>query len=612
MNIDFLLPVLAFLGFSLIFVTLSSRLGLGGILGYLVAGLIIGPSALNLIPDVTFASHLSELGIVFLLFVIGLELEPEKLWGMRKSLLLFGGSEILFCALIFTLIAAALGLDWVPATVVGFSLSLSSTAVGLQSLEDKKALKSEHGQLVFSTLLMQDVAAIPALAIIPTLGLQTGAQTSVHWLGFLTLVASLGVVSKTLFSPFMRILAETRSRDLFTGITLLVVMAVAYLTAQTGLSMALGSFIAGVFFSRSEFKHELEADIAPFKGLLMGLFFISVGMSMNVGLFLEEPLKILLFTLGFVVIKFLALYLLIWSLGLKTNTAQNYAAFIFQGSEFAFVILGLGQASKVLAPQWSERLILVISFSMVLSPFVLLLNERIQSWRLKKNLVDPKYDTIENEDNEIILAGYGRFTQMVGRILKWQGIPFTAIDMDSELIEALQKYSVKIYYGDASRADILEAAGVKKAKYFIIGIDDVETSLKLAHILHSDYPHLKVFSRARDRIHAHSLMDHGIENIFRETMGSGLFLAKNLLIEIGMPEERAKKIVHKFALHDQFVLKEQYKFRGDEKRFVDIARQGIEELEKLMAEEEGVSFGFQEKAQLEQNQFPSKNSASIV
>ncbi|HEX7676233.1 MAG TPA: monovalent cation:proton antiporter-2 (CPA2) family protein [Bdellovibrio sp.] len=578
-----LVPVIVFLTSSVVLVSLFQKLGLGSILGYLAAGLLIGPQMLGLIPDPSYAQSLSEFGVIFLLFIIGLELQPKKLWSLKKTLLGFGGLQIVLTSAIFAGIAHFFELSWPASWVVGFSLSLSSTAFSLQYLTERKVLNTEFGRSAFAILLMQDVAAIPALAIIPSLGLEAAAkQSHVNWGAFLFTFLGIVIFSRTLLGPLLRQVAILRSRELFTGVTLLIVIGVAFLMERSGLSMALGAFIAGVFLSESEYRHELEADLEPFKGILMGLFFISVGMSVNAALILQRPLTILGLTVLYIIVKGLAIFAVGRIMKLPTLASRNLVAYLVQGGEFAFVIFGVGQTANVLSLEWTQTLTLIVTLSMIASPFIILLNDIIER---KQTQPEKEYDRIDDNNNPVIIAGFGRFGQIFGRILRTQDIGFTAIDHDSEQIELLRRFSNKVYYGDASRREILEAAGAARAKYLIVAVDDMATATQISQIAKEHYPHLLIYARARNRQHVFELMELGVQHIRRETLDSSLNLTQNLLIDLGIPEARAKFMIERFRLHDELMLKEQYKVRHDQKVFIDVSRLGQQQLAQVLKED---------------------------
>lgn len=575
---------LVFLGATVVFAPLFLRLGLGTVLGYLTAGSLIGPQVLGWVRDTENVRHYSEFGVVFLLFMIGLELQPKRLWSLRRTLLGFGGLQIVVCTVAFFLLGKLWDLSSSASFVIGFSLALSSTAFALQTLAERKVLNTQYGRSAFAVLLMQDVAAIPALAIIPTLGVMTDSMPKANWLEAGLVVVALVLASRFVMGPLLRLVASAKSRELFTGVTLLIVMGVAFLMLKVGLSMPLGAFIAGVLLSESEYRHELEADLEPFKGLLMGLFFISVGMAVNWLLFVADPLRILGFTVMYLLVKGLLVYGVGRAMRLNADGSRNLAVYLVQGGEFAFVIFGVGEGSRVLSHDTSDTLTLVVTLSMILSPFIILAHDKINEWRALRAPL-PKYDEIEDNSSQVIIAGFGRFGQIFGRILRTQEIPFTAIDHDSTQIDLLRRFSQKVYFGDASRVELLEAAGAKNAKYFIIAVDDTETALTIARVVKEEFPHLKIFSRARNRQHVFDLKDHGVPFIQRETFESSLQLTKSLLLEMGFPTERAKSLIERFRTHDHLMLDEQYKVRHNEKDFLDVSRQGAEQLAQVLRED---------------------------
>lgn len=575
---------LVFLGAAVLLVPIFLRLGLGTVLGYLAAGSLIGPQVLGWIGDFESVRHFSEFGVVFLLFLIGLELEPRRLWGMRRNLIGFGGLQMLLCTTAFYLLGMLMGLSPAASVVIGFSLSLSSTAFALQTLAERKVLNTQYGRSSFAILLMQDVIAIPALAIIPTLGVMTASNPGPNWVGAILILVALMVASRFLMRPALRIVAAGRSRELFTGVTLLIVMGVAFLMQEVGLSMALGAFIAGVLLSESEYKHELEADLEPFKGLLMGLFFISVGMSVNWQIFMESPFTVLALTLGYLILKGVLIFATGKMMGLKTPSSRSLAVYLAQGGEFAFVIFGVGQMSRVFSHEVSDQWTLVVTLSMILSPFIIVIHDKFETWFSAK-ASEPDYDPMENQKNPVIIAGFGRFGQVVGRVLRTQGIGFTAIEQDPDQIELLRRFSQRVYYGDASRVDLLESAGAKDAKYLIIAVDSMETATKIAQDAREHFPHLKLFVRARNRQHVFDLKDLKVEMIQRETFESSLVLTKALLVDLGYVPEKAKALMERFRTHDLLMIEEQYKVRHDEKVMLDVSRQGAEQLAKVLRED---------------------------
>ncbi|MEA9358537.1 monovalent cation:proton antiporter-2 (CPA2) family protein [Bacteriovorax sp. PP10] len=584
---SFINQALFFIASAVILVPIFHKLGLGSILGYLVAGIIVGPFGLSLIHETDMLKHFAELGVILLLFIIGLEIQPKKLWSMRRRLFGLGNLQIFLCSLIFMAIAKYFGVSTIPAAVIGFGLSLSSTAFALQTLTDKSQLDTEYGQSSFAVLLMQDLIAIPALAIIPTLSQDESAQgLSLNTLAmFIAIIIGLVLVSRFLIRPAFRIISATRIRELFTAITLVIVLGVASLMLSIGLSAALGTFIAGVLLADSEYRHELEADLGPFKNLLMGLFFIGVGMSVNLDLIISRPLLIIGLSIGYILLKMLLVYLSGRIFKLSRTNSKLMALTVGQGGEFAFVIFGIALTYQMADPDVLAILTVVISISMALSPILLLLNDKYEAVVCKEK-ANPTYDQIQNESPEVIIAGFGRFGQIFGRILRTQKIPFTAIDRDPNQIELVRKFGNKVYYGDASRLDIMEAAGVAKAKYFVIALDDVSDSVKTAQTLKEHFPHVKIYARSRNRGHTFDLMDQGVQHIKREVFDSSLNFTSDLLKDMGMDSDKVDDIIRKFAKHDVDFIAVQHKVRNDEKMFMSAYNQAQAQLAEVLSQDE--------------------------
>lgn len=581
---DLLTPALIYLSLSALLVPIFHKLGLGSVLGYLTAGFIIGPHALGVVKDVNSVSAFAEFGVVFLLFIIGLELQPKKLWSMRKDLVGFGGLQILACTLGLGIIAKFFNFSWSQAMVIGFALSLSSTAFAMQTLIERKQLQTEPGQKAFAILLMQDIVAIPALALIPLLGTVAADSGLNRWtaLWFLATVIVLILISRYLTRPLLRVVASIRNREIFTAITLTIVLGVSLWMHHLGLSMGLGAFLAGVLLADSEYRHELEADLEPFKGLLMGLFFISVGMAVNISLLIASPLLILALTALYQVVKGLLTLAAARVMGLESHSAKCMSLTITQGGEFAFVIFASTLKVELLPAATTEMLVLIVTLSMVASPIALAFNEKILAGLYNRKKKDIQFDDIESKSNHVIIAGYGRFGQISGRILRSLGISFTALELDPSQIELLRKFGNKVYYGDASRIDMLEKAGAADAKLLILAIDDAEASLATAKVITEHFPKLKVLARARNRDHAFKLRDLGITFIKRETFDSALDLSKEMLVELGYKREHASRLTERFKLHDESMLIEQHLVKHDEKQMISVSRQGAEQLTQVL------------------------------
>ncbi len=581
---DLITPALIYLSLSALLVPIFHKLGLGSVLGYLAAGFIIGPHALGVIKDVNSVAGFAEFGVVFLLFIIGLELQPKKLWSMRKDLIGFGGLQILACTLGLGLIVKFFGLTWTQSMVIGFALSLSSTAFAMQTLIERKQLQTTPGKTAFAILLMQDIIAIPALALIPLLGGAVGDSTLTRWtaLWFIGTVIVLVLISRYLMRPLLRMVASIHNREIFTAITLAIVLGVSMWMHHLGLSMGLGAFLAGVLLADSEYRHELEVDLEPFKGLLMGLFFISVGMSVNISLLVASPLLILALTGLYQAVKGFLIVVSARVLGLEADSSKCMSLTIAQGGEFAFVIFASTLKINFLPAETVEMLVLIVTLSMVISPIALAFNEKILANLNNRKKKDVQFDEIDTNNNHVIIAGYGRFGQICGRILRSLGIPFTALELDPAQIELLRKFGTKVYYGDASRAELLEKAGAADAKLLILAIDDVESSIEAAKVITEQFPKLKILARARNRDHAFQLRDLGITFIKRETFDAAVELSKEMLVELGYKRDHADRLTDKFKLHDESMLIEQHLIRHDEKQMISISRQGAEQLTQVL------------------------------
>jgi monovalent cation:proton antiporter-2 (CPA2) family protein len=576
---------LVFIGAAVVLVPLFKRLGFGSVLGYLIAGIFVGPQGLKLIQDSESVMHFSELGVALLLFLIGLEIQPRKLWSMRVHLLGLGGLQVITTSIIFAFLAWLLGLPPVAAIVIGFALSLSSTAFAIQTLVERNQFNTEFGRGSFSILLMQDLIAIPALAIIPALGVAQESTSSFNTALFaIFVVAFLILARQFLIRPLFRIIASTNTREIFTAATLFIVLGVAALMMKAGMSAALGTFIAGVLLADSEYRHELEANLEPFKSLLMGLFFIAVGMSVNLQLIIDQPVLVFGFALAYLAIKGLIIYGIGRVFKFNHNNSKLMALSIAQGGEFAFVIFGIILTLQIAPSETLSFLTVVITLSMALNPLFGLLNEKFSD-RWQRKAPEPDFDKIEDETPQVIIAGFGRFGQIFGRLLRAQNIPFVAIDHDSEQVELIRKFGAKVYYGDASRLELLEAAGAAKAKYFILAIDDADVSLATARTVVGHFKNLKIFARARNRGHAFDLMALGITAVKREIFDSSIYFARDLLVDMGYAPGRADILIEKFKLHDEIMLEEQFKVRHDDKMYISVAKQGAAQLAQVLSDD---------------------------
>jgi monovalent cation:proton antiporter-2 (CPA2) family protein len=569
---------------AVVAVSLFRLLKFSSVLGFIAAGLIIGPWGLRLITDVSSILNASEFGVVLLLFIIGLELQPTRLWVMRRTVFGLGSLQVFSCSVILGCAVWWLGLPPMAAAVVGFGLSLSSTPLVLQILAERNALKTQYGRAAFSILLFQDLAVLPMLAVLPLVSpLPRATPADAPWVALVKLVAVIAIVTvggRLLLRPALRIVARIKVTEVFTAAALLVVIATALLVNQVGLSMALGAFLAGVVLADSEFRHELEADIEPFKGLLLGLFFIAVGMSANVGLLAAEPLQVVAATAGYLALKIMVVAAVGRLTGRAANRAWRMGFTLPAGGEFAFVLFALAAGQHILDAHMADFLVLVVTLSMMLAPFLLGLHDRVRK-ALLAAIPGVPFDTIDETESRVIIAGFGRVGQIVSRVLRARRIKFTALDSSQTHVDFVRRFGNRIYYGDASRLDLLRAAGAESAEVFVLAIDDMDSSVRTAELVHTHFPGLKIIARARNRQHAFSLMDLGVDYIIRETYGSSLELAETVLTQLGEAPAAAHAAVKKFRQHDEKTLSEQYAIKEDEAKFLASAQESAQQLEKL-------------------------------
>ena len=573
--------IAVFLAATVIAVPLFRRLKLSSVLGYLAAGMVIGPWGLGLFDDVESVLHLAEFGVVLLLFVIGLELQPSRLWVLRHSVFGAGAAQVALTTPVLAAAIIALGTSWATALVIAFALSLSSTALVLQVLAERGELTARHGRASFAILLFQDLAIMPALVLLPLLAGQ--ADTQVDWRAIALPIAAIFVVvvaGRFLLRPVLRIVAATRVQEAFTAAALLVVVGTALLFESAGLSMALGAFIAGVLLADSEYRHELEADIEPFKGLLLGLFFIAVGMTANLDVLVERPLVIAGLTLGYLVLKSLAVWIGARLTRHDPPTAWRMAVSLAGGGEFAFVLFSLAAGDGLLPRATVDLLVLVVTLSMVLSPLLIGAADRLAR-RLRPPSTPPAYDRIEPEEPRVLIAGFGRFGQIVARVLRARQIRFTALEVSQAQVDFVRRFGNKLYYGDASRLEMLRAAGAEHAQLLVLAIDDVEASVRAAELARRHFPRLRVLARARNRQHAFRLMEAGVSDIWRETLASSLEVAEAALVALGTPRDAAASQVRKFRAHDEATLRAQAAVKDDETKLIATAQASAQQLEKL-------------------------------
>jgi len=574
-----LAQIAIFLAAAVIAIPIFRYFKLGSVLGYLAAGIIIGPAGLGLISKIDTTQHIGEFGIVLLMFVIGLELQPSRLWVMRKPIFGLGLAQVL-ATTIGIGSAAYFGFEQTRASalVIGFGLSMSSTALVLQVLAERGQLTSQFGRSAFSILLFQDVAVLPALALLPLLSVAAARNAGPGgWLAlkFVAVLATVVIGGRYVLRPMLRIVAATRVAEAFTAAGLLVVIGTALLVSQVGLSLPLGSFLAGVLLADSEFRHELEADIEPFKGLLLGLFFITVGMSANLGLALEKPGLIIGLTLSFMLLKIAVLLSLGRFSGLSPTASRGLAFSLPSGGEFAFVLFGLGATLGIMDSEIAELLVLVVTASMILSPLLLALHDALFK---RKERDDGPFDTPEELYPKVIIAGFGRFGQIVGRILSARKISFTALEANQTQVDFVRRFGNQVFYGDASRLELLRSAHAENAEVFVLAIDDVEASVSTAELIRKHFPHLKIFARARNRQHAFRLMDLDVRYTIRETFVSSLEMSEKVLETLGLSKTKAVETVRQFRAHDEATMAKQQAVKDDESKFLQTTRESAEQL----------------------------------
>lgn len=579
----FLQEALIYLGVAVLMVPLASLLGLGSVLGYLAGGCLIGPHVLRLVADVDTILHFAEFGVVLMLFMIGLELDLRHLWSMRRQVFGGGALQLGACGVA---IAAALAIAQVPipaAVIAGLALALSSTAIAVQTMAEKHLDRTPTGRVAFAILLFQDIAAIPLVAIVPMLGVaaatDAGGAGGAGALGALkALGAIVGVIGigRYLTRPILRLIAKTGLRELFTAFSLLLVLGIAELMHLAGLSMALGAFLAGVLLASSEFRHALESDLQPFKGLLMGLFFIAVGMSIDFALFAAMPLAVVGLTLGFLLLKLIVLRLIAPRLGVPARQQWLFAGLLAQGGEFAFVVFGVARASKLLPEPWDGLLTLAVALSMAATPLLVILHERL----FEKARPLERESDVEDEGAPVIIAGFGRVGQIIGRFLFASGVRATVLDRDPDQIELLKRFDFRVFYGDATRLDLLEAAGAQHAKLLVVAIDDPEASELLVERVREHFPNLRIIARARNVGHYTALRRRGVDVVERETFEGAVTLARHAIEVLGCPPYEARERADRFRRFNIATLESLIPHWEDEARRVAMAIQARQALEQ--------------------------------
>jgi monovalent cation:proton antiporter-2 (CPA2) family protein len=571
-----------FLAATVIAVPIFKKLKLGAILGYLVAGLVIGPQMMNWVNDPVTILHFAELGVVLLLFVIGLELQPEKLWRMRNQILLTGGGQLLISALVIALILHFfMAFSWMISLVIGLSLALSSTAFSVQLMKEHRILKSPPGQQGFSILLMQDLAVIPILLLVENLSTTSSQSAPPWWISVFAIVAVLAV-GRYLTNPFLRLVSKYGSEEVMTAAALLIVIATAIGMQEAGLSMGMGAFVAGILLANSSFRHQLEAEVEPFKGLLLGLFFIAIGMNLDLSLLVTKPLFILSASAALVLIKTGVIFSILKIAKQRKTDAIRIGLMLSQGGEFAFVVMAQASGNGLLPMQISSEVTLIVGISMALTAPLVIVHSL---WFTSKNC-PAVYDTsAQVSEPEVLIAGFGRFGQVSARILAANNIPFTALDKNAEHIEFVKQFGNKVFFGDACRLDLLEAAGIAHARVILVAVDDEDDALKIAQLVTDNFPSVKVIARAKNRFTAVKLTHLGVATNVREVFAGGLEAATMLLQAYGLSDTETNSLINIFDAHDRALLESTILKNMDIDQLVALSNQDRQELHNLFEED---------------------------
>ena len=570
---------------AVLIVPIAARLGIGAVLGYLVAGIAIGPWGLGFISDVDEILHFSELGVVFLMFIIGLELNPSKLWALRRSIFGVGAAQVLISAGILGTLLWLSEFSWQAAVIGGIGLAMSSTAMALQLMRDKGMNRSEAGQLGFSVLLFQDLAVIPALALVPLLAGSDSGNTDWMKIGMKVLAfAGMLVGGRYLLRPIFRFIAASGVREVFTAAALLLVLGSALFMDALGLSMALGTFIAGILLAESEYRHELEVAIDPFKGLLLGLFFISVGMALNLGVLYTHILEILLGVLILVTVKTLVLYVLARVYGLRSSERQQFAGVLSQGGEFAFVLFSAASSARLFAGDQLPLLLVTVTLSMMTTPLLMQAIDKLLARRFNEVDEDGEKPFVEDDQPQVIVVGFGRMGQVVGRLLMANNKRITVLERDISAVSLMRKYGYKVYYGDATELELLRAAGAASAQSIVITCNEPEDTMAIVHLCQQHFPQLEIVARARGRVEAHELLLAGVTQFSRETFSSALELGRKALISVGMHPHQAQRAQLHFRRLDMRMLRELMPNHTDNAQ-ISRVREARRELEDIFQRE---------------------------
>jgi monovalent cation:proton antiporter-2 (CPA2) family protein len=596
---DFLLGAFVYLTAAVVAAPLFARLGLGSVLGYLIAGIVIGPFALNLVGrEGQDVMHFAEFGVIVMLFLVGLELQPSKLWELRRSILGLGGLQVALTAAVLGGAAHMLGIPWQGSIAVGLILAMSSTAIVLQSLGERGLLKTTAGKSCFSVLLFQDIAVIPMFALLPLIaiappsathddgiaaGLPAWGQTGL----VLAAVAVIILAGRYLMRPLFRLVAGSGIREIFVAFALLIVVGITLLMQAVGLSAALGTFLAGVVLAESEYRHELEMDLDPFKGLLLAVFFIAVGAGIDFSLLARSPVILIAAVAGFIAVKLGVLFVLARLFGHSQPDASRFSFSLAQGGEFAFVLISFAAGLGLLTGDLSGQLVAIVAISMAAAPLLMLFDDRVLQARLASRDVEREADAIDESGARVIIAGHGRFGMTVNRVLGASGVRAVVLDHDAEQIDVLRRFGYKVYYGDASRPDLLEAAGARGASALVIAVDERDKINEIADTARQHFPHLKLYARAFDRTHAYELLNRGIEFVHREVFAASVDMAEDVLKGLGRHPFEAHRAARTFrALDDKFVRRTAV-HSDDDDTLVDLARKSRAEMENVLSGDRG-------------------------
>jgi glutathione-regulated potassium-efflux system ancillary protein KefC len=579
---------LIYLAAAVIAVPLARAMGLGSIIGYLGAGIAIGPWGLKLVTDAGTILSVAEFGVVLMLFLVGLELEPRRLWAMRRPIFGWGTAQVLACAALMAGVAIAFGVPWTLAVAACLGLAMSSTAIGLAVLGERRAMPTNAGQGVLAIALFQDVAAIPILALMPLLAPAAAAAAGGGWLGAAkaaAVIAALLLGGRLLLRPALRWIAGSKTPEVFTAAALLLVVATAALMHAVGLSMALGAFLAGVLLAESEYRRELETDLEPFKGLLLGLFFIAVGMSIDFAVVFAQPGRVAAIVLGFLLVKALVLAVIARLMPIPLAERPVFVILLAQGGEFGFVVFQAAQQAGVIDAATSSLLVAAVAVSMLLTPLALVFADKWLLPRLTRSGAPALAELDEPQNERVIIAGFGRYGQIVGRVLMANGIQPTVLEYDSEAVEGIRRFGTKVFYGDATRLDLLRMAGAAEARVLVVAIDDVEQSLALVDMAREHFPQLQIAARARNVQHFYQLRDRGVTMIERETFDSALMSARGVLEALGFERHQARNLALRFRRHNLEQLDEAAPHFKDESKLIALSKIGRQQMEQFMAEE---------------------------